>query len=78
MRFKNGSNLKHLCLSKNEKRWQTKQEKMIKAHNGARSHALNHSSNGCFITSCPSKQSSAKVILLLGLVSGNNVLCKGI
>ena len=45
MRFKNGSNLKHLCLSKNEKRWQTKQEKMIKAHNGARSHALNHSSN---------------------------------
>ena len=44
MRSKNGSNLKHLCLSENEKRWQTKQEKMIKAHNGARSHALNHSS----------------------------------
>ena len=43
MRSKNDSNLKHLCLSKNEKRWQTKQEKMIKAHNGARSHALNHS-----------------------------------
>jgi len=30
-------------LSTNEKRWQTKQEKMIKAYNGARSHALNHS-----------------------------------
>ena len=44
MRSKNGSNLKHLCLSKNEKRWQTKQEKMIKAYNRARSHALNHSS----------------------------------
>ena len=44
MRSKNGSNLKHLRLSKNEKRWQTKQEKRIKAYNGARSHALNHSS----------------------------------
>ena len=41
---KNGSNVKHICLSKNEKSWQTKQEKMIKAQNEARSHALNHSS----------------------------------
>ena len=32
------------CLSKNEKSWQTKQEKMIKAQNEARSQALNHSS----------------------------------
>ena len=44
MRSKNGSNVKHICLSKNEKRWQTKQEKIIKAQNEARSHALNHSS----------------------------------
>ena len=38
----NGSNLKHMCLSNNERRWQTKQEKMIKAQNRARSHASNH------------------------------------
>ena len=44
MGSKNGSNVKHICLSKNEKSWQTKQEKMIKAQNEARSHALNHSS----------------------------------
>ena len=44
MGSKNGSNVKHKCLSKNEKSWQTKQEKMIKAQNEARSHALNHSS----------------------------------
>ena len=31
MRSKNGSNLKHLCLSKNEKRWQTKQAKNDKS-----------------------------------------------
>ena len=46
MRSKNGSNVKHICLSKNEKRWQTKQEKMIKAQNEARSHTLNHSRSG--------------------------------
>ena len=43
MGSKNGSNVKHICLSKNENSWQTKQEKMIKAQNEA-SHALNHSS----------------------------------
>ena len=31
VRSKNGSDLMPICLSKNEKRWQTKQEKMIKA-----------------------------------------------
>ena len=44
MRSKNGSSVKHICLSKNEKIWQTKQGKMIKAQNEARRHALNHSS----------------------------------
>ena len=44
VRSRNGSNLKHICLSTNEKRWQKKQEKMIEAQNGARSHALNHTS----------------------------------
>ena len=36
------SNL-NICLSKNGRRWQRKQETVIKAQNGARSHALNHS-----------------------------------
>ena len=44
MSFKNGFNLKHICLSKNERRWRTKQEKMTKAQNGARRDALNQSS----------------------------------
>ena len=43
MRSKNGSDLMHICFSKNEKRWQAKQEKMIKAQNGTKSHALNDS-----------------------------------
>ena len=51
MGSKNGSNVKHICLSKNEKSWQTKQEKMIKAQNEARSHALNHSSGPSAIDS---------------------------
>ena len=40
---KNGSNIKDIRLSKIERRWQTNQEKMIKAERGERSHVLKHS-----------------------------------